>query len=67
MLSKAAKETYVRQLEAAGPASPEDEARLHLAKLVGDPLPYGIGPNRDDDRHKIFEGNARKLFTRAEF
>jgi 4-oxalmesaconate hydratase len=21
----------------------------------------------DDDRHKIFEGNARKLFTRAEF
>jgi 4-oxalmesaconate hydratase len=21
----------------------------------------------DDDRHKIFEGNARKLFTRARF
>ena len=64
-LFKAAKETYLRQLEAAGPASPEDETRLHLAKLVGgDPLPHGIGPNRSEIELLVRYMHEQKLLPR---
>ncbi len=42
-----AKEQYLANLRAAGPASPEDEACLRQMAIVGDdPLPYGLEPNR---------------------
>ncbi len=64
-LFRAAKEVYLRQLEATGPASPEDETRLRLAKLVGgDPLPYGIGPNRKGIELLVRYAHEQKLLPR---
>lgn len=43
----AARDEYLAHLAGAGPFSAEDESWLAARDLVGgDPLPYGIGPNR---------------------
>jgi 4,5-dihydroxyphthalate decarboxylase len=42
----AAKELYLRRLESGDAASPEDRRYRALAQIVGDPLPYGLAPNR---------------------
>ncbi len=44
---KAAKELYLDRLRTNGPSTPDDELKLLLKTIVGgDPLPYGIRPNR---------------------
>ena len=44
---KAAKESYLEHLYANGPSTADDELHLRLKNIVGgDPLPYGIYPNR---------------------
>jgi 4,5-dihydroxyphthalate decarboxylase len=44
---KAAKELYLEHLRANGPSSADDELKLRQQAVVGgDPLPYGILPNR---------------------
>ena len=44
-----AKEQYVKQLTAGGIANRTDvdETHLRVMEIIGDPLPYGIEPNRD--------------------
>jgi len=42
----AAKQAYIQRLEAEGPASAADRDLIRLKSIVGDPLPYGVGPNR---------------------
>ncbi|MGV6874982.1 ABC transporter substrate-binding protein [Pseudochelatococcus sp. B33] len=42
-----AKRIYLQQLAAEGPANAADEAIVRVGRLVGgDPLPFGVGPNR---------------------
>ncbi len=44
---KTAKELYLDRLRTKGPSSADDELKLRLSAIVGgDPLPYGIRPNR---------------------
>jgi 4,5-dihydroxyphthalate decarboxylase len=44
---KAAKDLYLERLYTQGPSTPGDEQILRLKAIVGgDPLPYGIPPNR---------------------
>jgi 4,5-dihydroxyphthalate decarboxylase len=44
---KTAKEIYLDHLNTRGPSSADDELKLHLKGIVGgDPLPYGVLPNR---------------------
>jgi 4,5-dihydroxyphthalate decarboxylase len=44
---KSAKGLYLDRLFAGGPASADDKLKLRLAGIVGgDPLPYGVLPNR---------------------
>ncbi len=46
-LFKTAKELYLDRLNTSGPSSPDDELKLKLKGIVGgDPLPYGVLPNR---------------------
>ena len=46
-LFREARDRYLARLETDGPATPGDEAWLSLGKLVGgNPLPYGVAPNR---------------------
>jgi len=42
----AAKQAYIQRLEAEGPASAADRDLIRLKSIVGDPLPYGVAPNR---------------------
>jgi 4,5-dihydroxyphthalate decarboxylase len=41
-----ARRRYVQRLAGPGPFSPADESMIRLQGIVGDPLPYGVGPNR---------------------
>ena len=41
-----AKRQYVQRLDAHGPASSAEQELVRLRSIVGDPLPYGVGPNR---------------------
>jgi 4,5-dihydroxyphthalate decarboxylase len=41
-----ARRGYLRQLEGPGPFSAADQNMLRLKGIVGDPLPYGVEPNR---------------------
>ena len=41
-----AKQAYDRHLAGPGPLSAADQEMLRLRGIVGDPLPYGVGPNR---------------------
>ena len=41
-----AKQAYLRHLEGPGPFSSADQDMIRLKGIVGDPLPYGVGPNR---------------------
>jgi 4,5-dihydroxyphthalate decarboxylase len=43
---KEAKQVYLRHLEGPGPFSAADQTMIRLKGIVGDPLPYGVGPNR---------------------
>jgi 4,5-dihydroxyphthalate decarboxylase len=44
---KTAKEFYLGRLNTQGPSSADDELKLRLKRIVGgDPLPYGVLPNR---------------------
>ena len=46
-LFREARDRYLGRLETDGPATPKDGAWLSLGKLVGgNPLPYGVAPNR---------------------
>ena len=42
----AARQAYMQQLEGPGPFSAADQNMIRLKGIVGDPLPYGVGPNR---------------------
>jgi 4,5-dihydroxyphthalate decarboxylase len=42
----AAKELYLRRLDSGEADRPEDRRYRALAEIVGDPLPYGMAPNR---------------------
>ena len=55
---KTAKEIYLDRLTTQGPSSPDDELKLRLKRIVGgDPLPYGVPPNR-----KAFETLGQFVF-----
>ena len=41
-----AKQAYVEHLAGPGPLSATDQEMIRLGGIVGDPLPYGVGPNR---------------------
>jgi ABC-type nitrate/sulfonate/bicarbonate transport system substrate-binding protein len=43
---KEAKQAYMKHLESPGPFSAADQNMLRIKGIVGDPLPYGVGPNR---------------------
>ena len=43
---KAAKATYLKQIDAGGDGSAADQAALALKAVVGDPFPYGVAANR---------------------
>ena len=45
-----AKERYVKKLPSPDQASGKDRQMAELAKIVGDPLPYGIEENRPRSR-----------------
>jgi 4,5-dihydroxyphthalate decarboxylase len=40
------KRQHLQRLDSQGPTSPADRDLLRLREIVGDPLPYGVGPNR---------------------
>lgn len=42
----AARQVQAQHLEGSGPFTPADQDMLRLKGIVGDPLPYGIEPNR---------------------
>ena len=54
---EAAKRLYLDRLDADGPSTAEDERTLELKAIVGDPYPYGVGPNRN-----AFEALAQFAF-----
>ncbi len=54
---KAAKEVYVHRLDREGPTTKEDQTYLRMKEIVGDPLPYGVPPDR-----KSYETLARFAF-----
>jgi len=55
---KTAKELYLDRLNREGPASADDTLKLELKEMVGgDPLPYGVPPDR-----KSYEALARFAF-----
>ena len=57
----AAKKCYLEHLSKNGPSSAEDEMRLRLMAIIGgDPLPYGLSPNR-----KAIEALAHFSFEQA--
>jgi len=41
-----ARQAYMQHLEGSGPFSAADQEMIRLKEIVGDPLPYGVGPNR---------------------
>jgi 4,5-dihydroxyphthalate decarboxylase len=43
---KEAKQANMKQLEGPGPFSAADQNMIRLKGIVGDPLPYGVEPNR---------------------
>lgn len=44
--SKQARQAYVQRLDGPGPFSAADQEMIRLGDVVGDPLPYGVEPNR---------------------
>jgi 4,5-dihydroxyphthalate decarboxylase len=43
---KEARQAYMQRLQGPGPYSTADQNMIRLKGIVGDPLPYGVGPNR---------------------
>jgi 4,5-dihydroxyphthalate decarboxylase len=62
---KAAKEIYLESLYKEGPKTPADEQRLKLGTIVGgDPLPYGVEPNRTTVEMLLKFAHEQKLLSR---
>lgn len=60
----ASRDVYLRQLEAGLSVSDRDEHYRAMARIVGDPLPYGIAPNRPAIETLIRYCHAQGLLAR---
>ena len=62
-----AKRIYVERLKDGSAASPADRTFKRVMEITGDPLPYGIEPNRNAlqaiVRHSVEQGILTKPFT----
>ncbi len=61
---EASRQVYLRQLEAGQQVSDKDDHYRSMARIVGDPLPYGIEPNRQSIEALIRYCHAQGLLDR---